>query len=449
MATYTITDNFEQYCLPITITKNDLTPVYDYDSQTGTYSTGDTDIQYTVAKTHPNYAVSTMHSGMSWCGTNSNANSYCTLNTTIKKIDTIFIASYYSNWNANDGLRNLKIYNDTGDIYDFKNIYTYANTFGLTGFFEGNTINTSTQVTVLALHIDGMESWNSIKIESYGNSYNQMWVAYHTKSNPKLDLPWLAIPYILKNNNLLYIINKNNYNPSTCLYTPVSSYDFDELSCDGLCDTPDYLNGLRPIDLFEGDIQLIVTDPNSECFVSGIKSSKELVVATGDINKELAQTINSITVESVKTNNGNLKLAVSIDKGKTWKTHDGANWVDLSITIPSTEYSAMTTDEKLQWNNARDIIASEGIDTGTFNSIDFNTLTDDNTAPGYLRFAYVLIRPSCTDDIKTTKLNWDFNAKGNMDLMIPGTEYNISLYEKEARFTSLIDNELVKVNFLI
>ena len=228
----------------------------------------------------------------------------------------------------------------------------------------------------------------------------------------------------------------------------MTSYDFDNLNCDELCDTPDYLNGLRPIDLFDGDIQMIYKDDYIYS-INGIKSSKELVVATGDINKELAQTINSITVESVKTNNGNLKLAVSIDKGKTWKTYDGVNWVDLSITIPSTEYSAMTTNEKLQWDNARDVIASEGIDTDTFNSIDFNTLTDDNTAPGYLRFAYVLIRPSCTDDIKTTKLNWGFNAKGNMDLMIPGTEYNLSLYEKEAKFTSLIDNELVKVNFLI
>lgn len=255
-------------------------------------------------------------------------------------------------------------------------------------------------------------------------------------------------PFIVKNNDDFFIVNEENYDAETNKYIPVTSYDFDNLSTDSLLDTPEYLNGLRPIDLFDGDIQIIYKDDYTYS-INGIKSSKELVVATGDINKELAQTINSITVESVKTNNGELKLAVSIDKGESWKTYDGVNWVDLSITIPSTEYDSMTTDEIVQWNNARDVIASDGIDADTFNSLNFNSLTDDNTAPGYLRFAYVLIRPSCTDDIKTTKLNWDFNAKGNMDLMIPGTEYNLSLYEKEARFTSLIDNELVKVNFLI
>lgn len=274
-----------------------------------------------------------------------------------------------------------------------------------------------------------------------------------TLKNPyKLDgirIGFIESPtFCLLNEGNFYCISEQYYDSNANLYSPLSSFPNEMPYCDELCDRPSYLNGLRPIDLFDGDIQMIYKDA-CICSINGIKSTKELVVATGDINKELAQTINSIIVESVKTNNGTLKLAVSIDKGKTWKTYDGAIWVDLSITIPSTEYSIMTTDEKLQWNNARDVIASKGIYTSIFNSIDFNTLTDDNTTPGYLRFAYVLIRPAYTDNVKTTKLNWDFNAKGNMDLMIPGTEYNLSLYEKEAKFTSLIDNELVKVNFLI
>lgn len=258
----------------------------------------------------------------------------------------------------------------------------------------------------------------------------------------------LGSSYLIKNNSQLFIPNKDNYDSATGKYVPISSYDFDDLNCDDLCDTPDYLNGLRPIDLFDGDIQLIEAS-NVGVAISGIKSDKELVVATGDINKGLASTINSITIESTKTNNGDLRLALSVDNGKTWKTYDGANWVDLPVTIPSNKYSSMTADEIKQWNNARDIIATHGMDKSTFNFIDFNTLTDNNTAPEYIRFAYVLIRPTYTDDVKTTKLDWDFNAKGNMDLMVPGTEYSISLYEKEARFKSLIDNDLIKVNFLI
>lgn len=323
----------------------------------------------------------------------------------------------------------------------------YSNAFYILKYVDENWIDVTSQLD--QSKITDKSEW-SVSINKIPKGRYKLCV-----NGLRMDSEWyvesLPTPYLIVNKSNIYIPNEDNYNSTNGVYVPISSIpsNIEDIEIDFPCASCDYLNGLRPIDKFTGDIQLIVTDPNSECLVSGIKSSKELVVATGDMNKELAQTINSMTVESVKTNNGNLKLAVSIDKGKTWKTHDGANWVDLSIIIPSTEYSAMTTNEKLQWNNARDVIASEGIDTNTFNSLNFNSLTDDNTAPGYLRFAYVLIRPTYTDDVKTTKLDWDFNAKGNMDLMVPGTEYSISLYEKEARFKSLIDNDLIKVNFLI
>lgn len=230
--------------------------------------------------------------------------------------------------------------------------------------------------------------------------------------------------------------------------TTVTSYDFDNLKVDALCDTPDYLNGLRPIDLFEGDIQLIYRDYCS-FNINGIKSSNELVVATSDINKGLAITINSLTLESTQVNNGSLKLAVSTDNGETWKTYDGVTWNDLGIAIPSTTYELMSDSELAQWNNARDVILANGIDSSMFNSLDFNTLTEDGTAPKYIRLAYTLNRPTYDDDVKVTNLSWDYNTKGNMDLMIPGTEYNISVFEESVKFKSLIDNDLIKVNFLV
>ena len=254
--------------------------------------------------------------------------------------------------------------------------------------------------------------------------------------------------YIVKNNGNLYITNENNYDAATGKYTPVTSYDFDNLKVDALCDTPDYLNGLRPIDLFEGDIQLINRDYCS-FNINGIKSSNELVVATSDINKGLAITINSLTLESTQVNNGSLKLAVSTDNGETWKTYDGVTWNDLGIAIPSTTYELMSDSELAQWNNARDVILANGIDSSMFNSLDFNTLTEDGTAPKYIRLAYTLNRPTYDDDVKVTNLSWDYNTKGNMDLMIPGTEYNISVFEESVKFKSLIDNDLIKVNFLV
>lgn len=274
-------------------------------------------------------------------------------------------------------------------------------------------------------------------------------------SGPRIDSEWyvesLSIPYLIVNKSNIYIPNEDNYNSTNGVYVPISSIpsNIEDIETDFPCDTCDYLNGLRPIDKFEGDIQLIVTDPNSECFVSGIKSNKELVVATGDINKGLASTINSLTLESTQIDNGSLKIAVSTDNGTTWKTYDGSYWLDLGIAIPSTMYDLMSDMELAQWNNAKDTIFMNGIDVDTFNSLDFNTLTEDGTAPKYIRFAYVLNRSSYTDDVKTTSLLWDFNAKGSMEMMVPGTEYNISVFEESVKFKSLINNDLIKLNFLV
>lgn len=254
--------------------------------------------------------------------------------------------------------------------------------------------------------------------------------------------------YYLLNGGNFYSPSETYYDSSTNTYTALSSIDGDIPSCDDLFDTPDYLNGIRPIDLFEGDIQLLYSESYTRT-ISGIKSSNELVVATGDINKGLASTINSLTLESTQVANGSLKIAVSTDNGTTWKTHNGFEWIDLGIIIPSTMYDLMSDTELAQWNNAKDTIFMNGIDVDTFNSLDFNTLTEDGTAPKYIRFAYVLNRSSYTDDVKTTSLLWDFNAKGSMDMMVPGTEYNISVFEESVKFKSLIDNKLIKLNFLV
>lgn len=259
----------------------------------------------------------------------------------------------------------------------------------------------------------------------------------------------LQLSYLIKNNGDFYCISEEYYNTETQMYIPINidEININSIVCDNLLSECEYLSNQRPIDKFTGDIQILHTSNLIQ--LQGIKCNQELVVANGDINKGVASTINSITLNTVKLNNGNLKLVLSIDNGNTWKTHDGISWIDLDITIPSTPYIAMTSDELEQWNNSKEIIELNGMTVETVNSLDYNTLTDSGLAPEYIRFAYVLKRPTYSDDIQTTSLDWDFNAKGNMDLMIPGLEYKISLYEKEVKFTSLIENDLVKVNFLV
>lgn len=119
---------------------------------------------------------------------------------------------------------------------------------------------------------------------------------------------------------------------------------------------------------------------------------------------------------------------------------DSTKLSSLNLAIFATELSS--------WNNARDTIFNNGIDTSTFNTLDFNTITETFIAPNTIRFAYVLGRPSYGDNVSTDKMTWNFNAKGNMELMVPG-EYKVALYEHQIKFTSLIDNAMLITNVII
>lgn len=113
----------------------------------------------------------------------------------------------------------------------------------------------------------------------------------------RLDSEWfLEIPvfsYLLKNNEELYCINEKYYNAETGLYEAVGNIDFSGIECDYLFSTPKYLNGLRPVDKFTGNMQLI-QNKFIPTVIHGIKSNSELVVANGDINNGIADTINNI-----------------------------------------------------------------------------------------------------------------------------------------------------------
>ena len=259
--------------------------------------------------------------------------------------------------------------------------------------------------------------------------------------------------YAIKNNNKIFLPNEDNYDASTGHYNSITTIPSDYSDTDDLFDTPDYFTDKtkRVIDLFDGDIQIINLEYENgdKIVLNGIKSNRELVVASGDINNGVAQTINSIVINNTVDGNSSLKLAVSTDSGQTWLTYSNGSWSSLNITIPDkTDYNLLTTSELTQWNQARDTIFSNGIDIETFNTLDFNTLTETSIAPNTIKFAYVLNRPSYSDSVSTNKMTWNFDAKGSMKKM-KESEYDIEMYEKQIKFTSLVDNAMVITNIII
>lgn len=251
---------------------------------------------------------------------------------------------------------------------------------------------------------------------------------------------------LIKYNNQYYSINSEFYNTDTKMYTPL-----DNLTMDSGFDIFQLFNSItintetfRPIDKFD-NFSIISEKGGKVIKLKAISTTLELIVATDDISTSVASNIDYFTLTSTRSNNGLIKLALSIDEGITWKTWNTATLLfeDLNCVISKTPFLQMSDEELIDWNNARDNIYENGIDVATFNTLDFNLLSSKT-----IRFAYVLSRPTYVDKTETDRLDWQFDAKGNLQKM-KDSECTISVYDQQVKVKSLIDNPIVKVNLMV
>ena len=173
-----------------------------------------------------------------------------------------------------------------------------------------------------------------------------------------------------------------------------------------------------------------------------LKTNNELVIENNDLPTTIQSNIEFFENQSEITGNGEIKIAFSIDEGITWKTHDGLDFIDLLVTIPCKPYNELTEDELIQWNNARDEILANGIDSATLKTLDFNTLTFDK-----IRFVYVLHVDDITDTTLNKKLIWQFDAKNSMILM-KDDEIDLEVLPTGIKITPKVNSEMIKLNII-
>ena len=276
---------------------------------------------------------------------------------------------------------------------------------------------------------------------------------FYLEEGLRLDSEWFleepCSTYLVKNNNTIFCINEEYYDPETGLYIPFDDIDFPDKQCDTLFSTPEYLNGLRPVDKFTGNIQIIKNNSSPTIFY-GIKSTDELIVSDYDINNGVAETINSITLNYEKSDTAEIKIVFSFDKGETWNTFNGDSVDKLNIVIPSERFEQFSDIQKEQWENAKDIIVRNGISCDDFNDARFNSklvrfFEENGVTYETIRFAYVLHRPNYNDDCSITDLKWNYNEDGHF-VPMSQTEYNLSIYRRKILFESLINSDLIKLN---
>lgn len=244
---------------------------------------------------------------------------------------------------------------------------------------------------------------------------------------------------LIKQDNKFYSINEEFYDQDTGTYNPLPLSDFskgfniNELFNETIIASTSFI----PIEKFN-NFQIVAEDVIS-IIHSGLKSNLELIVANGDIATSIAHNIDFFNLSSI----GNIKLVLSIDSGSTWKTWNGIEFANIDCIIPNTSYNEMTVQELVQWNQAKEAIYTQGIGITTFNTLNFNLLNASK-----IRFAYVLSRPSYSDTVETSQLDWQFDAKGNLRKMTD-SECVIDVYERSVKITSSISNELIKANVMV
>lgn len=239
---------------------------------------------------------------------------------------------------------------------------------------------------------------------------------------------------ILQSNKNYYSIDEKYYNPSTKNYNAISDlsasnfsnyefniYDlFDEITINE--------ETFKPIDKFES-FSIISTSQNT-LTVNGIKVDKSMIATMEPLSMAAYETIHNITADYTTENNGAIKLIFSFDKGNTWKTYDVSinAWNPVSVNIPTKLYDNFTSEEKSNWDFARDTILSDGISVQNLGDVVFSTETIKT-----LMFAVAFSRPTYADTCTLRGLNIKYDGVVTYIQLAVGSD--LTKYEAKVRIT--------------
>ena len=242
------------------------------------------------------------------------------------------------------------------------------------------------------------------------------------------------VSVILQSNKNYYSIDEKYYNSSTKNYNAISDLSASNFS-NYEFNVFDLFNEItineetfKPIDKFES-FSIISTSQNT-LTVNGIKVDKSMIATMEPLSMAAYETIHNITADYTTENNGAIKLIFSFDKGNTWKTYDVSTnvWNTVSVNIPSKLYDNFTSEEKSNWDSARDTILSDGISVQNLGNVVFSTETIKT-----LMFAVAFSRPTYADTCILRGLNIKYDGVVTYIQLAVGSD--LTKYEAKVRIT--------------
>lgn len=221
---------------------------------------------------------------------------------------------------------------------------------------------------------------------------------------------FLQPKFLVKSNNQYYSTDLSYYNTETKTYNPLTIKDITLGESISKIMKSKSINGetFSILDKFK-NFKLVLQN-DKRIVINGIKSNKELVVGKQSFSTKIASNIDFFNLDD---NAHDIKISFSIDDGTTWKTWniESNSFEDISITIPNKEFDTLTSEELIQWNNAKNVIYNNGINLSLLKTLDFNKLPIEK-----IKFAYVLSATNAIELSTMKNLIWQFDAKGVMEL---------------------------------
>lgn len=370
-----------------------------------------------------------------------------------------YVQTGYGAWqNAFDGSssglymggHDLKVeFLTTVNIYGISNGDSYANFNSNCNIYDESRVSLNTNYKVYNNYLG--TTWKLMfKNVPKGTYILGTDLAWNDRNSLISELFFEYVPskFLIKKDDKIYSIANDKYNESMKTYDEIvieegktitdvfteNSFVVDNLFAEVTIGEETF----KPIDKFNNF--KLISDNDVTYTLNGIKSNKELIVASAPVSIAIAENIDNISVNSLISENSSIKLVVSKDEGITWHTFKDNVWTKLNMEIPLKELSDMSESELIKWNNAKEIIYTDGIDSKILNTIDFNTLKAD-----MLQFAYVEYLNTAESTCKTTQLNMQFDAKGTFKKM-KDSEYDLSVYDSSIVVTPSIDIDIMKVN---
>lgn len=251
--------------------------------------------------------------------------------------------------------------------------------------------------------------------------------------------------YLMRSGEKYFTVNSEFYDTSIHKYNALNNLNFEygfnntdlftEITIDG--------ETFKPIDKFD-NFTIISETNNLRLLINGIKSMKELLVQSFDINTSLIEYIRNINIDyTYFPNQGDIRIVFSKDAGNTWLTISEGVVTYTDCIIPSKRYSDFTSDDLLHFNAAKVTINSIGFKKNDLDTFNWNSIDAER-----LRFAYVLYTDSYVNNPYINNFSLNYDEKGYMQLL-KDNECDIEVFDHSVKVKSNVANPMIETNIII